>query len=346
MRALVKERPDPGLSLLDIEMPRLEQVDDVLLRIVYCAICVGETKVYDWNGWAATDPTLQLPTVLGHEVAAEVAEVGPQVTRFRPGDRVTVDPLIHCGVCEPCRRGFTNMCDEREIYGKRRGAFAEYAVVPMRALCKVPDSVTMDEAALLENLGVAVHAVEAERHDPGDTGVVIGCGPIGIYAQIVARLSGAELVAAADISPVRLELARKMGADFVFNAQQTNVEAEIEKLTKGLGADIVVELTGNRSVANQAAAVLRRGGDLVLVGLFDGPVEIDLVNNVIYKEANVYGVTGRIMWDTWWSAQSMLLSGKLDISPVITHHFKLADHHQAFELAESGKTGKIVFDIL
>lgn len=109
--------------------------------------------------------------------------------------------------------------------------------------------------------------------------------------------------------------------------------------------DIVVELTGNQRVANDAARTLRRGGDLVFVGLFSGPVEIDLVNNVIYKEANVYGVTGRILWDTWWSAQRLILSGKLDLAPVITLYFPLEDYDQALQLAESAKAGKIVFSI-
>jgi len=104
-------------------------------------------------------------------------------------------------------------------------------------------------------------------------------------------------------------------------------------------------LTGNKEVVNDAAKTLRRAGDIVLVGLYSGPVEVDLVNNVIYKEANVNGVTGRIMWDTWWTARSMILSGKMDLNPVITHHFDLGDYDKAFQLAESAKTGKIVFKI-
>jgi len=120
---------------------------------------------------------------------------------------------------------------------------------------------------------------------------------------------------------------------------------EVNKITKGFGTDIVVELTGNKGVLNDATKTLRRGGDIVLVGLFSGPVEWDLVNNVIYKEANVYGVTGRIMWYTWWTAQSMILSGKLDLKPVITHRFNLQDYDKGFPLAESASTGKIVFKI-
>ena len=153
MKALVKERPEPGLSWLDIEVPQVKHADDVQFKVAYCAICVGETKVYDWSDWAAADKTLALPTVLGHEVSAVVTDVGSEVRQFKPGDRITVDPLIHCGHCYLCRKGYTNMCLEREIYGKRRGAFAEYAVLPERALCKLPSKLSLEEGALLENLG-------------------------------------------------------------------------------------------------------------------------------------------------------------------------------------------------
>jgi len=134
-----------------------------------------------------------------------------------------------------------------------------------------------------------------------------------------------------------------MGTDFVLNAKEVDVGAEVAKISKGSGMDLVVELTGNRGIVNEASKTLRRGGDIVLVGLFSGSVEWDLVNNVIYKEANVYGVTGRIMWDTWWTAQSILLSGKIDVTPVITHFFDLTDFDKALQLAESATTGKIVF---
>ena len=130
MKALVKERPEPGLSLLDIEKPKIKNPDDVLFKVEYCGICVGEVKVYDWSDWAASDSTLELPTVMGHEVAAVVADVGSDVADFKPGDRITVDVFIHCGRCYQCRSGHSNVCDNREIYGKRRGAYAEYAVLP------------------------------------------------------------------------------------------------------------------------------------------------------------------------------------------------------------------------
>jgi threonine 3-dehydrogenase len=211
------------------------------------------------------------------------------------------------------------------------GAFTEYTILPAVCAWKLDPSISYDIGATMEPFGIGVHAM-SKTQPAGKKVIVFGCGPIGIYALI-----------GVDITKERLDLAKQMGTDIVLNAKEVNVLEEVHKITRGFGADIVVELTGNKAVVNDAAATLRRGGEFVLVGLYDGPVEIDLVNNIIYKEANIYGVTGRIMWDTWWTAQSMILSGKFDLAPVITHHFDLKDYDEAFQLAESAKTGKIVF---
>ena len=224
------------------------------------------------------------------------------------------------------------------------GAFSEYSILPAVCAWKLDPSISYEIGATMEPFGIGVHAISKTK-PAGKKVIVFGCGPIGIYAQMVAKLSGAEYVIGVDVTKERLDLARKMGTDIVLNSKEVTVVEEVNKITKGFGTDIVVELTGNKAVLNDATKTLRRGGDIVLVGLFSGPVEWDLVNNVIYKEANVYGVTGRIMWDTWWTAQSMLLSGKMDVRPVITHRFDLKDYDRAFQLAESAATGKIVFKI-
>jgi threonine 3-dehydrogenase len=224
------------------------------------------------------------------------------------------------------------------------GAFSEYSILPAVCAWKLDPNISYEIGATMEPFGIGVHAMSKTK-PAGKKVIVFGCGPIGIYTQMVAKFSGAEYVIGVDVTKERLDLARKMGTDIVLNAKDVNVVEEVNKITMGFGIDIVVELTGNKAVLNDATKTLRRGGDIVLVGLFSGLVEWDLVNNVIYKEANVYGVTGRIMWDTWWTAQSMLLSGKMDLSPVITRRFDLKEYDKAFQLAESAKTGKIVFEI-
>jgi len=224
------------------------------------------------------------------------------------------------------------------------GAFSEFAVLPAMCAWKLDPAISYEIGATMEPFGIGVHAISKTK-PAGKKVIVFGCGPIGIYAQMVAKFSGAEYVIGVDVSKERLDLAKRMGTDIVLDAKTVNVVDEVDKITKGFGIDIVVELTGNKAVVNDATKTLRRGGDVVLVGLYSGSVEWDLVNNVIYKEAKVYGVTGRIMWDSWWTAQGILLSGKIDTSPVITHYFELKEFDKALQLAESASTGKIVFKI-
>jgi threonine 3-dehydrogenase len=342
MRALIKEKPVRGATFTDLTLPQIGE-NELLVRVQAAAICGTDIHIYQWNEYASS--RIKLPLLFGHEYAAEVVEVGKGVTHFKKGDRVAAETHIPCGHCYQCTTGFQHICKDMKILGVHmNGAFAEYSVLPAVCAWKLDPAISYEIGATMEPFGIGVHAI-SKTMPAGKKVIVFGCGPIGIYAQMVAKLSGAEYVIGVDITKERLDLARKMGTDIVLNAKEVNVVEEVVKITKGFGTDIVVELTGNRAVVNDATKTLRRGGDIVLVGLYSGMVELDLVNNIIYKEANVYGVTGRIMWDTWWTAQSMILSGKMDLNPVITHRFDLADYDKALQLAESATTGKIVFKI-
>jgi threonine 3-dehydrogenase len=342
MKALIKDRPVRGATFTDLPIPQIGD-HDLLVRVQAAAICGTDIHIYQWNEYASS--RIKLPLLFGHEYAAEVVEVGRNVTNFRKGDRVAAETHVPCGHCYQCNTGLQHICKDMKILGVHmNGAFSEHSILPAVCAWKLDSAISYEIGATMEPFGIGVHAMSKTK-PAGKKVIVFGCGPIGIYAQMVAKLSGAEYVIGVDITKERLDLAKKMGTDIVLNSKEIDVVAEVDRITKGFGMDIVVELTGNKAVLNDATRTLRRGGDIVLVGLFSGPVELDLVNNVIYKEANVYGVTGRIMWDTWWTAQSIILSGKMDVRPVITHYFDLGNFDQAFQLAESAKTGKIVFRI-
>jgi threonine 3-dehydrogenase len=342
MKALVKEKPVRGATFTERPMPEIGD-DDLLVKVHAAAICGTDIHIYQWNEYASS--RIKLPLLFGHEFSAEVVEVGRNVANFKKGDRVAGETHVPCGHCFQCTTGLQHICKDMKIVGVHMdGAFAEYAVLPAVCAWKLDPAISYEIGATMEPFGIGVHAMSKTK-PAGKKVIVFGCGPIGIYAQMVAKFSGAEYVIGVDISKERLDLAKKMGTDIVLNAKTVNVVDEVNKITKGLGTDIVVELTGNKAVVNEATKTLRRGGDVVLVGLYSGSVEWDLVNHVIYKEANVYGVTGRIMWDTWWTAQSILLSGKFNTGPVITHYFDLKDFDKALQLAESASTGKIVFKI-
>ena len=340
MKALVKEKAEPGLSLLDIEQPEIEHVDEVQFKVEYCAICVGETKVYDWNDWAAADKTLQLPTVLGHEVAAVVTEVGPAVSQFKPGDRITVDPLIYCGHCYTCRRGYTNMCLEREIYGKRRGAFAEYAVLPERVIAKLPDNLSLEEGALLENLGIAVHAVEVEPHDPGDTTVVIGCGPIGIMAAQTLVASGVNVVMT-DLNEARVAFARQVSGATVINVRKENPVEQVRAMTDGRGADFVLEAGATQSALEQAFELVRNVGTIVTIGTFNGPVSFNPFFKLTRREIKLVSTMGRT-WETWRRMVQLIDSDKLNLKPFISHILPLEEYRQGFDLVKAGECMKVL----
>ena len=340
MKALVKERPEPGLSLLDIEKPQIENPDDVLFEVEYCGICVGEVKVYDWGDWAASDPTLDLPTVMGHEVAAIVAEVGGGVRDFKPGDRITVDVFINCGRCYQCRTGHSNVCDHREIYGKRRGAYAEYAVLPERALCKVPDKLSMEEVALLENLGVAVHAVEHARHDPGDLAVIIGCGPIGIMAAQTMVAQGVDVVLTDVVKP-RLDVAEEISGGTVIDVSKDDPVERISELTNGKGADFVLEAAGSPSALDQALDVVKTRGTVVTIGTFGKPVSFNPFFKMTRREISLMSSIGRT-WETWRRMMQLIESESLNLKPLITKILPMEKYQEGFELVKSHDIMKVL----
>jgi 2-desacetyl-2-hydroxyethyl bacteriochlorophyllide A dehydrogenase len=340
VKALVKQQPGPGLSLLDIEKPQIENPDDVLFKVEYCGICVGEVKVYDWGDWAASDPTLELPTVMGHEVAAVVAEVGSGVKDFRPGDRITVDVFIHCGRCFQCRTGHSNVCENREIYGKRRGAYAEYAVLPERVICKVPDRLSMEEVALLENLGVAVHAVEHVSHAPGDLAVVIGCGPIGIMAAQTLVAEGVNVVLT-DVAEPRLAMAQEISDGMVIDVNEEDPAQKIGELTNGKGADFVLEAAATQSALEQALEVVKIRGTVVTIGTFGEPVTFNPFFTMTRREVRLVGSIGRT-WETWRRMMQLIESDSLNLRPFITKVLPIEQYQEGFELVKSHSVMKVL----
>jgi 2-desacetyl-2-hydroxyethyl bacteriochlorophyllide A dehydrogenase len=336
----MKTRPEPGLTLVDIPQPQIQNLDDVLFRVDSCAICVGETKVYDWNEWAASDKTLQLPTVLGHEAAGVVVEVGPAVTAFKPGDRIVNDPLIYCGRCRQCRAGFTNMCEHREIYGKRRGAFAEYAVLPERVICPLPQQLSLEEGTVLENLGIAVHAVEIEHHDPGDWAVIIGAGPIGILAAQTLVAWGVNTIIT-DLADERLAFAGAHSGAIPVDIKREDPVAAVMRHTNGKGADFVVEMAANQAALDNAFDMVRSRGTVVTIGTFDKPVSFNPFFKMTRREIKLQSVMGR-NWETWRRMVQLVESGKVKLQPLITHVLPMAEFDRGFQLVKGHGVQKVL----
>ena len=337
MKALVKAKSEPGIWLEDVDKPAVGH-NDVLIRVRRTAICGTDIHIYNWDEWARS--TIPVPLAIGHEFYGEVVECGAEVSGFSPGDRVSAEGHVTCGVCRNCRAGRRHLCANSVGIGVHRpGAFAEYVTVPAFNVFKVPDAVSDDMAAILDPFGNATHT--ALSFDlVGEDVLITGAGPIGIMAVAVSRFAGARHVVITDVNDYRLDLARKMGASVALNVSSGSIDDTMRSLSMEEGFDVGMEMSGNASAFRDLLRVMHHGGKVALLGIPPGELAIDW-NDVIFKGLELKGIYGREMFETWYKMASMLQSG-LDIDPVITHRFALADYQEAFDLMASGQSGKIV----
>ncbi|MCR4401567.1 MAG: L-threonine 3-dehydrogenase [Firmicutes bacterium] len=338
--ALVKERPVPGAALKEVDVPELGP-KDVLVKVKAAAICGTDIHIYAWNDWARA--RVRPPMIFGHEFCGEVVETGEDVTQLSPGDLVAAETHIPCGACFQCRTGAQHICRHMAILGVHTdGAFTDYAVIPEICAWKLPPQTDPEVGAIYEPFGVAAHGV-LMHNLAGCSVAVFGCGPIGLFAVGIARAAGASHVFAVDVIDTRLRLATQMGATMTFNPNKQDVPAAILAQTKGAGVDCFIELSGSPAAVKQGFAALRNGGAVSLIGLPAQPVTLDLTQEIIYKEARVFGSTGRGMFDTWYRVTAFLESGLVDPRPVITHRFSLSDYDKAFEvLIKTEDAGKVI----
>ena len=338
MRALAKTRPEPGLELVERPVP-VPAAGEVLLHMEAASICGTDLHLLRWDPWARE--IVKPPTILGHELAGRVVATGPSVSRVREGDLVGVESHIVDWTCTQCRRGDRHLCRNLKVIGAQvDGGFAEFVVIPET---NAIESNGLDPAvvALQEPMGNAVHAAFAEPIE-GRTVLVTGCGPIGLCAVGIAKAAGAALVIATDTEEYRLTMARGMGADLGLDAADPTTVERILAATNGDGVEVVLEMSGAQAALDQALAAITRGGRISLLGIYGEPVKVDLSDFVIQKGIRIHGIYGRRIYDTWERTQALLRSGDLDVSPIITHRFDLADWEQAFALIASRHAGKVV----
>jgi threonine 3-dehydrogenase len=303
------------------------------------SICGTDIHLFNWDPWAAE--ILKPPIVLGHELAGRVVAMGSGVTRVKEGDLVGVESHIVDWTCAQCRAGQMHLCRNLRVFGAHvDGGFAEYVVVPETNAIE-SNGLEPAVVALQEPMGNAVHAAFVEPIE-GRSLAVTGCGPIGLLSVAIAKASGATWVVATDVEPYRLEIARHMGADLALDAREPDTVQRIEEATNGDGVDVVLEMSGSRQALDQALDFVTRGGRISLLGIFASPVEVHLSDLVIQKGLRLYGVYGRRIYETWERTQSLLRSGAVDPTPLITHRFDLADWEQAFDLVASRHAGKVV----
>ncbi len=286
------------------------------------------------------------PVVLGHEVAAEIAEVGSGVVGLEAGMRVTTETYFaSCGQCRYCRSGQVNLCLNRRSIGSRvNGGFTNYVVVPAQNIHLLPDNVDFQAGALTEPLACVVHAVtNTPTVTPGDVAIIAGPGAIGLLTLQVVKAAGATVVVlGTNADEHRLAMAKQLGADYTLNVQTTNAEEFIADLTfEGLGADVVYECAGAEAAAQHLLKLVRRRGRYVQIGLFGKPIAWD-VDQLVYKELIATGTNASVP-SAWIRALQLMGDGKVQTKPLITHAFEVTDWKKGFDTFED-KTGiKTIF---
>lgn len=340
MKGVLKKEPAPGASWAeDLPIP-VPGDGEILVRIKAAAICGTDLHIYGWTPWAQT--RIETPMVFGHEFAGEIVQVGTGVKRFKVGQRVAGETHIGCGECFQCLTGNMHICESMKIIGVHvPGSFAEYIAMPETCAWELDETLSYEEGAFLEPMGVAMHGIQAAPVG-GQNVVILGCGPIGLMATGIAKAQGANQIICSDIAEAKLEVAKTMGATITVNSMKDDLASIVVEATQGRGADVVIDYSGNGGAIADGLKSLKKGGRMVLVGLPDKPVQLDLVDGIIYKEATLVGVTGRTMYGTWFECEKLLKSGKIDLAPVVGGRFAMKDYEKAFDAIKSRMPGKML----
>lgn len=342
MHALVKPSAAPGMEMREVPVPAIGP-EDVLIAVETASVCGTDLHIYHWDSWA--QHRIKPPYIPGHEFSGTIVLIGKNVKNMSPGDFVSAEMHIACGHCLQCRTGQGHVCQFVKILGvDADGAFADYVCIPASNVWKLDPAIPREWGSLLDPFGNAVHTVLAGPI-AGQTVLVTGCGPIGLFAIAVAKACGAARVFAIEPNSDRRTLAERMGADLVLDPADQTIETALQQATANNGADVLLEMSGHGSAIQQGFRCLRNGGWAGLLGLPSKPVELDLANAVIFKGATVHGINGRKMYETWFQAEALLREGRIDLSPVITHRLPLAQIDEAMHLLESGEASKILLQV-
>ena len=339
MKALVKQKSEPGLWLQEVERPTIG-INDVLIKVDRTGVCGTDVHIYKWDDWA--QKTIPVPMVVGHEFVGEIVEVGSNVSDFRPGEVVSGEGHVVCGRCRNCLAGRRHLCAHTKGIGvNRSGAFAEYLVLPMTNVWHHDESIDRDVAAIFDPFGNAVHTA-LSFPVLGEDVLITGAGPIGVMAAAVVRHAGARFVVVTDVNPYRLELAKQMGATLTLDVRERRIADAQKQLGMQEGFDVGLEMSGNEAAFREMLPNMCHGGRIAMLGIPEKEMSIDW-NTVVFNMLTIKGIYGREMYETWYKMTVMLQSG-LDIRPVITHRFHYTEYEKAFEVMMSGQSGKVILN--
>lgn len=339
MTALVKKFNQPGIWLDEVPVPKMG-INDVLIKIKKTSICGTDIHIYKWDEWA--QKTIPTPMVIGHEFVGTVAAVGENVHGFKPGDLVSGEGHLVCGVCRNCLAGRRHLCMKTSGVGVNRpGAFAQYLAIPQTNVWYCDPNIPEDMLCCFDPFGNAVHAALA-FNVLGEDVLITGARPIGIMAAAVARHAGARYIVITDVNPYRIKLAEKFSVTLALNPNEVSIKDAIKKLGMKEGFDIGLEMSGNSRAFKDMLSVMSHGGKIAMLGIQSSATAIGW-DEFVFNGLMIKGIYGREMYETWYKMTVMLQSG-LDLSSVITHRFHYTEFQQAFDVMASGLSGKVVLD--
>ena len=339
MLALVKNHRGPGLTLESVPVPSAG-AGEVVIRVLKTAICGTDVHIYEWDEWAQR--TISVPLVAGHEFVGRIVELGDGVRGLEVGELATGEGHIVCGHCRNCRAGRRHLCAHSVSIGATApGAFAEYLKLPAVNVWPADERIPLDTLAIFDPLGNAVHT--ALSFDlVGEDVLITGAGPVGCLAAAVVRHAGARHVVITDVNPTRLSIAGKMGASLTVDVRTSGPAEAMSALGMTEGFDVGLEMSGSKEALRGMIAAMAHGGRIGLLGFLEGETPIEL-ERVIFGGLTLKGIYGREMFETWYKMTAMVQSG-LDVTPVITHHYPVTEYEEAFGVAHSGHSGKVILD--
>ncbi len=339
MKALVKEKPEVGLKLQEVDTPKIKS-DEVLIKVKTTAICGTDLHIWNWDNWASK--TIKPPMTVGHEFMGEIIEIGSDVEGLAMGDRVSAESHMVGQVSRNARAGKLHLDPDTVNLGvDRDGAFAEFVSIPSRNVVQLPDSVDNEMGAILDPFGNAIHAT-LSFDLVGEDVLITGAGPIGIMSAAIALHVGARKVLITDVNDDRLSLAKTVSNVETLNPSKENIENKMKDMGLKEGFDVGLEMSGSEAALDQMIDSMLMGGNIALLGLPSDPINLDL-SKIIFKALNLKAIYGREMFETWYKGLALIDSG-LDVKNVITHSFHYTEFEKAFELLNKGKAGKVVLN--
>jgi 2-desacetyl-2-hydroxyethyl bacteriochlorophyllide A dehydrogenase len=339
LRAVLKTKPGVGFEYReDVEKPKIN-ADQVLVKVMATGICSGDINLY--LSGAYVGQAAGYPFIPGHEFAGQITEVGSNVKHLEVGSRVTAEIMVTCGHCDYCNMGERIYCTSvRELGAEINGSYAEYIAVPAQNIHVLPDQVRWEDAALSDCLASALHPFEKLSWEILKNIVILGAGPIGLCATQIAKTLGAKMVISIDTLPARLELAKQLGADQTINADQVEAVKSVQKLTNGLGADAVIEMTGSPVAVANSIEMVRKNGEIVWMGHVAESVALKEFL-VMSRGIHIHGCFNST-WLTYERALHLMASGRVKMRPFVSHELPLSEVSKAFDLLMKKQAMKVL----